>query len=268
MIALLHEALSYTFMTRALAAGLCVALAAALVGVSLVLKNYAMLGDGLSHVGFGALAVASALGAAPLMIALPVTVAAAFLLLRFGAPARVRGDASVAMVSTASLAVGVLVVSLSGTGADLNNYLFGSILTLTATDTMTAIALSCAVVLCYILFYNRIFAVTFDDEFARASGINTGASGALLAALAAATVVVGMRLMGALLITALLVFPPLSAMRVCKTYRATVICSAVVAVICFAGGLFSSYALSLPTGAAIVATSAVAYAIFAALTVH
>ncbi|MGI5976404.1 MAG: metal ABC transporter permease [Candidatus Limivicinus sp.] len=253
---------SYHFMQRALIVGVLVSLCAALLGVALVLKRYSMIGDGLSHVGFGALAVASALGLAPLAVAVPVVVIAAVLLLRLRRNSRVKGDAAIAIISSSALAIGVVTVSLTtGMNTEVSSYMFGSILSLSAGDTVLSIILSVVVLAVYIAFYPRIFAVTFDEPFSRATGINTNNYNTLLAVLTAVTVVLGMRMMGALLISSLIIFPALSAMRLCKSFKSVVICSALISVCCFVTGVIASYFLETPTGASIVITDLIIFGI-------
>ena len=226
MLQNLAEMLSYPFMVRALTVGILLSLCAALLGVSLVLKRYSMIGDGLSHVGFGALAVASALHLAPLAVAIPVVIAAAFVLLLLNESGKIKGDAAVAVFSTGALAIGVMVVSLStGMNSDLNSYLFGSILAMSKEDVALSASLSVAVLILYAFFYEKLFAVTFDESFARATGIRVGLYNALLAVLTAVVVVLGMRMMGALLISSLIVFPALTAMRLFKSFRGVVVCA-------------------------------------------
>ena len=254
---------SYGFMLRAVIVGVLVALCAALLGVSLVLKRYSMIGDGLSHVGFGALCVALAMNLAPLAVSVPVVVIAAFLLLRLSENSRIKGDAAVAMISSTAMAVGVIVTSMTtGINSDVNGYMFGSILAMSDSDVVVSIILSAAVLTLYVLFYNKIFAVTFDESFAKASGTRVGAYNTLLALLTAVTVVIGMRMMGAVLISSLVIFPALTAMRVCKTFRSVVITSAVTAVLCFFTGLYLSFAFSMPAGASVVAVNAAAFIVF------
>lgn len=260
MIQFVKEMLSYPFMARALVAGTLVALCSALLGVSLVLKRFSMIGDGLSHVAFGALAMASVTNAAPLAMAVPFTVVAAFLLLRLSEQGGLRGDALIALVSSTALALGVAAVSLSeGMNTDVNNYLFGSILGMTGGDVALSVGLSLMVLTLFTLFYNQIFAVTFDEAFAQATGTNVKAYNALIALLAALVVVVGMRLMGALLISSLIVFPPLTSMRVHTSFKRVVISSAVVSVACLWAGVAISFAFSTPTGASVVICNAVAF---------
>lgn len=243
--------------------GIFISLCASLLGVSLVLKRYSMIGDGLSHVGFGAVVVASAAGFAPLAVAIPVVIIAAFLLLRLGESSEIKGDAAVALVSTGALAVGVTASSLTGgMNQDFNSYMFGSILGLSDTDVILSVAISVPVLILFILFYNKIFAVTFDESFSRATGTKTGLYNALVAVLTAVIIVLGMRLMGALLISSLVIFPALTSMRVCRTFKGVVICSGVVSVMCFFAGISASVLLDTPTGASIVIANIVAFVIF------
>ena len=251
---------SYTFLTRALVVGLLISLCAALLGVSLVLKRYAMIGDGLSHVGFGALALAAVMNWAPLVVAVPVVIIAAFFLLRISESRKLKGDSAIALISTSSLAIGVMAVSLtSGMNTDVNNYLFGSILAMSDADVILSVGLSVVVLILFLLCYSRIFAVTFDESFARATGIHTGAYNVLIAVLTAVTIVLGMRMMGALLISALIIFPALSAMRVCKSFKSVMILAACISVFCFLVGLFVSYLFNTPTGATVVIADLVVF---------
>lgn len=263
MIELIKEMFSYHFMIRAVVVGILVSLCAALLGVSLVLKRYSMIGDGLSHVGFGALAIAAAANIAPLYLAVPVVIAAAFLLLRINQNSRIKGDAAIALISSSALAVGVVTVSLTtGMNTDVSNYMFGSILSLSRADAVLSIILSAAVLLMFVLLYPRIFAVTFDETFARATGTKTQLINSVIAVLTAVTVVIGMRMMGALLISSLIIFPALTAMRLCRSFKAVVICSAVVSVLCFMIGMAASYAFELPSGAAVVIVNLIAFSSF------
>lgn len=253
MMQYLAEMFSYPFMVRALVVGILISLCAALLGVSLVLKRYSMIGDGLSHVGFGALAIASALHLAPLAVAIPVVVAAAFVLLRLSESGKIKGDAAIAVFSTGALAIGVMVVSLStGMNSDLNSYLFGSILAMSKEDVLLSVVLSVVVLILYGFFYEKLFAVTFDENFARATGIRTGVYNTLLAVLTAVVVVLGMRMMGALLISSLIVFPALTSMRIFKSYRSVIFCSVVLAAVSFMSGMGFSFLYGTPAGASIV----------------
>lgn len=247
------EMLSYPFMTRAFLVGSLVALCSALLGVSLVLKRYSMIGDGLSHVGFGAMAIAAAMNAAPLTIAIPVVIVAAILLLRISGNAKIKGDAAIALISTTSLAVGVMVISLTtGMNTDVYNYMFGSILAMSAEDVKLSLVLSVFVLILFIVFYHKIFAITFDETFARATGVKAGVYNTLIAVLTAVTIVLGMRMMGALLISSLIIFPALTSMRVCRTFKSVIINAAIVSVVCLIAGVTLSYVAATPAGASVV----------------
>lgn len=241
------------FMIRALIGGILVSLCASLLGVSLVLKRYSMIGDGLSHVGFGALAVASALGAAaPLQIAIPVVIIAAFFLLRLSSNSKVKGDAAIALISTSALAVGIAAASVSGLNTDINSYLFGSIIAMDKNDVIFCSVLSVIILIMFVFFYNKIFAVTFDENFAKATGTKAGIYNMIIALLTALTIVVGMKMMGSMLISSLIIFPAVISMRICSRFKTVIITSAAVSVICFIIGLITSYFYSAPTGASIV----------------
>lgn len=257
------EILSYPFMIRALVVGILVSLCAALLGVNLVLRRYAMIGDGLSHVGFGALAISAALNTAPLLITIPVVIIAAFFILRLTQNSKVKGDWLIAIISTGSLAIGVMIISLtSGMNTDLNNYLFGSILSINKSDMLISIIISMLVLILFVMFYNRIFSITFDENFSRATGTNTNIFNMLIAILTAITIVLGMRLMGSMLISSLILFPSLISMRVFKSFKSVTISSAIVSVICFVLGLFVSYIFETPTGASIVVINIITLIIF------
>lgn len=247
------EMFSYPFMVRAFIVGALVALCSSLLGVSLVLKRYSMIGDGLSHVGFGALAVAAALNAAPLAVAIPVVIVAAVLLLRIRGNSRIKGDAAIALISTSSLAVGVMVISMTtGMNTDVYNYMFGSILAMSAGDVRLSVVLAVIVLALYVFFYHKIFAITFDETFAQATGVKADLYNTLIAILTAVTIVLGMRMMGALLISSLIIFPALTSMRVCRTFKNVIINSAVISVVCLVIGITVSYVWATPAGASVV----------------
>lgn len=263
MTEIISEMFSYHFMMRALIVGVLVSLCAALLGVSLVLKRYSMIGDGLSHVGFGALAIAAAVNVAPLALAVPVVVAAAFLLLRISQSSRIKGDAAIALISSSALAVGVVVISMTtGMNTDVSNYMFGSILSLSRADAVLSVVLSAIVLLLFVLLYPRIFAVTFDETFAKATGTSSELYNTIIAVLTAVTVVLGMRMMGALLISSLIIFPALTSMRVCRSFKSVVVCSAVISVVCFVLGMAASYVFELPSGASVVIINIIAFLLF------
>jgi ABC-type Mn2+/Zn2+ transport system permease subunit len=262
MLDLIRELLSYSFILRALTVGMLVALCSALLGVSLVLKRYSMIGDGLSHVGFGALSVAMVMNLAPLQVSIPVVVAAAFLLLRISENSKIKGDAAIALISSSSIAIGVIVTSLtSGMSADVYNFLFGSILAMSRGDVLLSVILSFIVLLMFIFFYHKIFAVTFDENFARATGTKVGLYNMMIALLTAVTIVVGMRIMGSLLISSLIIFPALSSMRVFRSFRGVIITSAIISMVCFFWGITASYAFDTPAGASIVVVNLLVFGI-------
>ena len=260
---MLSEMLSFTFMVRAVVVGLLVSLCAALLGVNLVLKRYAMIGTALSHVGFAAMAIAGVVDLAPLAVSMPVVVGSAFLLLRMNENSKVKGDSAVALVSTSSLAVGVIVVSAT-TGLTLHicNVMFGSIFAMTQADTRLSVVLSIVVLGLFVLFYKQLFAVTYDEDFAKATGTKVEVYKSLLAILTAVTVVLGMRMMGALLISALTIFPALSAMRICKRFLSVVITSAIIGVVCFFVGITASFWLDWPPGASVVGVNLIVFTVF------
>ena len=263
---MIAEYLSYPFVRYAFIAGILTALCSSLLGVTLVLKRYSFIGDGLSHVAFGAMAIAAVLSLkAELVVVLPVTVVSAVLLLRTGQNTRVKGDAALAMLSVGSMAAGYFLLNMFSASAnvsgDVCSTLFGStsILTLTSTDVWICVIMSALVIIAYVLFYNKIFAVTFDENFAKATGVNTSAYNLLIAVITAVIIVLAMNLVGALLTSALMIFPALSAMRVFHTFRQVVICSAVIAVVSSAAGVLSSIILSSPVGATIVIGDLIVY---------
>ena len=261
---LLLSMFAYSFIVRAFVVGILVSLCASLLGVPLVLKRYSMIGDGLSHVSFGALAVAMACGLAPLWFSIPVVVIAAFALMHVAEKSRVSADAMIAVFSASALAIGVIVTSLTtGMTTDVDSYMFGSILAMSRSDVILSVTLALCVLALYVLFYHKLFSVTFDESFARATGVHVGTYKTILSVLTALTVVLGMRMMGALLISSLIIFPALSAMRVFRSFRSVTVCSAVLSVVCFTLGMTLSYALETPSGASVVAVNIIAFALFA-----
>ena len=260
--------LSFPFVRYAFIVGVLIALCSSLLGVTLVLKRFSFIGDGLSHVAFGAIAIASVLDVSNRMIVvLPVTVLCAVLLLKGGQKAKIKGDAAIAMISVASLAFGYLLLNLfsvsSNLSGDVCSTLFGStsILTLGRSDVALCTVLSLTVVALFIFFYNKIFAVTFDETFSRAAGVNAGAYNLLIAVVIAVIIVLAMNLVGSLLISALVIFPALSAMRIYNSFLKVTICSAVLSVLCAACGMLISIAAGTPVGATIVAADAVVFGI-------
>lgn len=266
MLETLQLYFSYPFVRYALIVGVLIALSSSLLGVTLVLKRFSFIGDGLSHVAFGAIAVATVLGVTnEMVVVMPVTAVAAVLLLRTGRNTKVKGDAAVAMISVGALALGYLLMHLFSTSTNLSgdvcSTLFGStaILTLSPLDVGICIAVSVVVIAVFLLFYHKIFAVTFDENFAEATGLHAGRYNLLIAVITAAVIVLAMNLVGSLLISALIIFPALSAMRLFKSFRAVILCSAVLSVVCAAAGIFVSILGSTPVGSTIVAMNIAAF---------
>ncbi len=254
---MISEILSvYDIVIYAVITGVLVCLCAALLGVSLVLKRFSMIGDGLSHVGFGASAIAVALGFTPLYLSIPLTVIAAFLMLKTDKLSSFKGDAVTAVISASALAIGYTVTRLThSTNIDIGSYMFGSLYTVTRTDMIITVILAVIIITLYFVFYNKLFSVTFDEDFAGATGVNVGLYKTLLAVLSAVTVAVGMRLVGALLISGLIVFPALTATNLCKSYKGVIAAATASGVICFFGGLVLSLFLESSPGASIIIVS-------------
>ena len=263
---------SFPFVRYALIVGVLIALCASLFGVTLVLKRFSFIGDGLSHVAFGALAVASVCNLTDeMLLVLPVTVVAAVLLLRTGRSAKLQGDAAIAVLSVGTLALGYLLMNLFSTSTNLSgdvcSTLFGStsILTLTREEVWLCVGLSAAVIALFFLFYHRIFAITFDEAFASATGLPASRYSLVIAVVVAVIIVLAMNLVGSLLISALIVFPALSAMRLFKSFRAVTLCAAVVSVVCAVAGILISILAGTPVGSTIVAVDLAVFGLFALL---
>ena len=266
MIDTLLISLSFPFVRYAIIVGVLIALCSSLLGVTLVLKRFSYIGDGLSHVAFGAMAIAGVLHiGSSMLFVLPVTVICAILLLRAGQHARIKGDAAIAMISVGALAVGYLLLNIFKSSGNLSGdvctTLFGSmsILTLKPAEVWLCFGLSTAVILLFLLFYNRIFAVTFDEDFARAAGTRADAYNLLIATVVAVIIVLAMNLVGSLLISALIIFPAMSAMRVFKSFLSVTICSAVLSVFCALAGMLISIVAGTPVGSTIVAADIIAF---------
>ena len=258
--------LQYPFVRYAMIVGVLVALCSSLLGVTLVLKRFSYIGDGLSHVAFGAMAVAGVFGLSNnMIIVMPITVLSAILLLRTGQNAKIKGDAAIAMISVGALAFGYLLMNIFSTSSNLSgdvcSTLFGStsILTLKQAEVWLCIVLSCIVVIVFILFYNRIFAVTFDENFAKATGTNAGAYNLIIAVITAVIIVLAMNLVGSLLISALVIFPALSAMKLFKNFKSVTVCSVALSVICALTGMIISILAGTPVGSTIVAADAIVF---------
>ncbi len=256
------EMMSYDFIVRAFFCGLIISICAALIGSSLVLRNRSMIGDGLSHVAFGATAIAVVLGLAPLEFSIPIVILASFLILRINKFYHIGSDAVIAVLSASALALGTFLISIKkGVNIDLNSYLFGSILSLSIKDIYFSVALGVIVITLFILFRRQIFAITFDENFASAIGINVKFYNVVLAILSSLTIVIGMKLLGALLVSSLIIFPCLTAMNLSRTFRSNTIIAVIISIICFVFGLTLSYMLEAPTGATIVLVNLIALAI-------
>ena len=260
---------SYPFVRNAFIVGVLIAICSSLLGVTLVLKRFSFIGDGLSHVAFGAMAVASVVGLTNNMaLVLPVTILAAILLLRTGQNTKIKGDAAVAMISVGTLAVGYMLMNLfptsSNISSDVCSTLFGStlILTLTSFDVWLCIIMAIIVITMFVVFYNKIFSVTFDENFSKATGINSDAYNLLIAIITAFIIVLAMNLVGSLLISALIIFPALSAMRVFKSFRSVIICSVVISLFCAASGIIISIIAGTPVGSTIVSADICVFFLF------
>lgn len=260
------QMMSYPFIVRAFIVGILVSLCAALLGVSLVLKQYSMIGDGLSHVSYGALSIAAACGIAPLKLSIPVVIAAAFILLRMNENGVMKSDAAIAAMSASALAIGVTVTSFTtGMTTDVCSYMFGSILAMSQDDVVLSVVLSVVVLALFIFCYHSIFAVTFDESFARATGVKVSFYNTMISVLTAVTIVLGMQMMGAMLISSLVIFPALSSMRIFKSFKGVMISSGVLAVVCFCTGMIVSYNYSTPAGASVVLANLCVFIVFLGL---
>ena len=263
---------NYPFVRYAFIVGLLISLCSSLLGVTLVLKRFSFIGDGLSHVAFGAMAVAIVASITnQMLIILPVTVIAAILLLRTGQNTKIKGDAAVAMISVGALAVGYMLINVFSKSAnvagDVCSTLFGSlsILTLKASDVWLCVIMSIIVITLFLLFYHKIFAVTFDESFAAATGLKTNAYNLLIAVITAMIIVLAMNLVGSLLISALIIFPALSAMRLFRSFKAVIICSAIISVVCAATGIILSILCSTPVGSTIVCADIAVFLTFSVI---
>lgn len=268
----LSRYLQFPFVRYALIAGVLIALCSSLLGVTLVLKRFSFIGDGLSHVAFGAMAIATVVSVSnDMLIVMPVTILSAILLLRKNGTKNVRGDTALAMISVGALALGYLILNVFSKSANLSgdvcSTLFGStsILTLKISEVWLCVGMSVLVLVVFTLFYNKIFAITFDESFASATGTPTGVYDLVVAVVTAMVIVLAMNLVGSLLTSALIVFPTLSAMRVFKSYKRVVICSAALSVCCAVLGILFSILASTPVGATIVATDILAFMIFSGI---
>ena len=263
MIETIIEMMQYAFIRRALLVGALVNLCAALLGVSLVLKRYAMIGDGLSHVGFGVLAIAVAIGWSPLFVSIPIVIIAAIILLKIGNNSKIQSDSAIGIIASSSLAIGVAVTSATtGINTDVWNYMFGSILAMSESDVILSVIVSIIIGILFVIYYRKLFAVTFDEKFAKASGLNVTWYTNIMAVLTAVVIVVGMRMMGTMLISSIIIFPALTSMRLFKTFKQVVISSGVISVLSFLVGIYFSYIYNISTGAMIVIVNLVLFIVF------
>ena len=253
-MSMIIELLNYPFMQRAMICGIAISFCAALIGVILVLKNYSMIGHGLGEVGFAALSLALVFNLPEMYVAIPIVIIASFIILLISQKQGTSGDVTIALVSTAALAFGVIITSISkGFNIDVYNYMFGSILSMTTSDVIISIILSILLVIIYIFFYNRLFMITYDEKYAKVCGISVTFYQFLISLITAIVVVLGMRMMGTLLISSLIVFPAIIARKLTNSFKSMVILSILISVICFIFGILFSFFLNLPTGACIVA---------------
>jgi len=261
-INLVLEALQYTFMQRALIVGLLIAISSSFLGIFLVLRRYSMIGDGLAHVSFATVALALLLQQSPLLVSVPIVILASFLILKLSQENRIGGDAAIGLVSSFSVAVGVFISSLArGFNVDLFSYLFGSILIIGRTDVIYSIILSILVILTVLYFYNDLFALTFDEEYALIMGKRTTLLNQILAVLTSVTIVLGIRVVGTMLISSLIIFPTVTAMQISKSFKGTIVLAILISMISVISGILLSFAFDFPTGATIVLMNSAFFAL-------
>lgn len=264
MVGAIMEMMSHSFIQRAVLVGTLVSLCAALLGVILVLKRYSMIGDGLSHVGFGVLTVATAFGAtSPLYISIPCVTISAIILLKIGNNSKIKSDSAIALISSSALAIGVAVTSVTtGMNTDVCNFMFGSILAMSKPDVYLSVIVSVIVAILFIAYYRKLFIVTFDEDFAKASGLKAKRYTNIIAVLTALIIVIGMRMMGVMLISSIIIFPALTSMRIFKSFKKVVISSGIISVVSFLIGIYLSYLYNISTGAMIVIVNLVFFILF------
>ncbi len=264
MIETINEMLSYSFISRAIIVGTLVSVCAALLGVVLVLKRYSMIGEGLSHVGFALMSISLAFGFMPLAVSMPGIMIFAIILLKVGNDKKIKSDSAIALISSSALAIGVAVTSLtSGMNTDVCNLMFGSILAMSKVDVVISIITSIMVLILFVVYYRKLFIITFDEEYAKAIGLKSERYKNILGILTAVIIVIGMRMMGTTLISSIIIFPALTSMRVFKSFRNVVISSGVISVLAFLIGIYLSYVYSISTGATIVIVNLVFFIVFA-----
>ena len=265
-IEIIKEAFGYSFMQRAMIVGTLIAISSSLLGVFLVLKKYSMIGDGLAHVSFATVAIALLLGASPMLVSIPIVVIASIFIMELNERAGIKVDAAIGLVSSFSVALGVMISSIAGGfNVDLFSYLFGSILAIKASDMYLSIILAIVVISLIVFFYNDLFAVTHDESFARVIGIKTKRMNYLIATLTAITIVLGIRVVGTMLISSMIVFPTVTALQISRSFKSTIIISAIVSVLAVIIGVIGSYIFNFPSGASIVMINAVLFIIFVSL---
>jgi zinc transport system permease protein len=266
VISLIVEAVQYDFILKALLVGSLIAVCCSFLGIFLVLKKYSLIGDGLAHVSFATVALALLLAASPLLVSIPLVILSSFVIMKLNEKADLHGDAAIGLVSSFAVAAGVLISSVAqGFNVDLFSYLFGSILVIGNLDVIMSVILSAVVILLIIFFYNDLFAITYDEEFAGVIGLNTRAMNYLISILTSITIVLGIRVVGTMLISSMVIFPTVTALQVAKSFKSTILISTVVSVSCVISGVFLSFVLNLPTGATIVMLNAVCFAVFFSL---
>ena len=257
------EAVHYDFILKALLVGSLIAVCCSFLGVFLVLKKFSMIGDGLAHVSFATVAIALLLSASPLLISIPIVILASFAIMKLNEKADLHGDAAIGLVSSFSIAAGVLISSMAkGFNVDLMSYLFGSILVISNTDLIISAVLSAMVIFTVLFFYNSLFAITYDEEFSRVIGLNTRTMNYLISALTSITITLGIRVVGTMLISSLVIFPTVTALQVSKGFKGTILISSIVSISCVILGVFASFVFNLPTGAAIVMLNAICFGVF------
>ena len=252
MILSVFDMFNYQFIVYALIVGISISICASLLGVTMVLKKNSMIGDGLSHVAFGAMAIAVSLNWAPILFSMPIVILSSFLILKLTEKSKIHGDSAIALIASSSLAIGYIVIHSTGTNIDIESYLYGSIYGITTIEMILSVSISFFVILIFVLFYNRIFAITFDENFLKSTGSRTGVYNIIISILCSITVVLGMKLTGALLISSLIIFPTISARQVFKTYKSVVIGSVVISVLCFLTGIIINWYVDWPIGSTIV----------------
>jgi zinc transport system permease protein len=258
IFALIGESLQYEFMQRAIIVGVLIAICSAMLGIFLVLKKFSMIGDGLAHVSFATVAIALLLNASPLLVSIPVVVVASLFILKLNEKANLHGDAAIGLVSSFSVALGILITSVSqGFNVDLFSFLFGSILVISQTDVILSFALAIIVVVTIVLYYNDLFAITHDEAFARVMGINTKRMNAVIATLTSITIVLGIRVVGTMLISSMIIFPTVTALQISKSFKSTILISTLVSISAVLIGVIGSYVFNLPSGASIVMVNAI-----------